>query len=98
MNDVIESLHFFEPGEQRTLTYVPELVVVPCRLPKSQESLLSHLPEKSAVIDAVQASPHTDLPLITVSPAGTDLGISPAPVVRHRWELFKRELEENSAQ
>ncbi len=96
MNDVIESLHFFEPGEQRTLTFVPEVVLVPCRKATMDNTILDYLPEDAIILDNAEAALETKFPLVSVLPSGLDLGVAPATPVRLQWNLFKKELEENS--
>ncbi len=95
MNDVVESLHFFEPGEQRTLEFAAELVLVPCRSADSNTTMLDHLPPSAILLDASEASIKSNFPTIEIIPSGRDLGLSPAAPVRLQWDLFKKEIMQN---
>ena len=110
-NDVVETMHFFEPGSQLTSSFVPEVTVVPISerrppgAPPPSGSLIEFLPPDAViVVDRLRVSPEEPLPdfggrpVLELVPGGTDLGVVPSTKVRLQWDFFIKELKDNAAQ
>lgn len=98
-NDVIESLHFFDPFTQRTINFSAEIILLPLSETDAAGSVNDHLPSNCVMIldrsgeNFEIAAP--GLPVIEIVSDGRDAGLVPSVKINLNWELFKRELRKH---
>lgn len=102
LNDVIESLHFFESDTQRASTFVSETVLLPVSEKEVSGSVIKHFPSDTILIverllleDPSFRTDNFQLPVVEISSMGIDSGLELPVPVRLNWNFFKEELGKN---